>query len=119
MLVRDVLRAQAYFADKLGFTASRLWGDPPTFCIAGRDGLELMLNQVAANDSFRPNGDYDGRCDAYFWVRDADALHAEFKAKGADIVCEPDDQPYGMREILVRSPDGHLLIFGHDITGMA
>jgi catechol 2,3-dioxygenase-like lactoylglutathione lyase family enzyme len=119
LLVRDVVDAHSYWADKLGFRAPRMWGDPPTFCIAQRDGLSVMLNQVGPDDSFRPNGDYDGRCDAYFWVCDADALHEEFEAAGADIVCEPEDQPFGIREFLVRDPDGHLLIFGHDITGSA
>ena len=117
LLVRDVVGAHTYWAEKLGFRSPRLWGEPPTFCIPQRDGLSVMLNQVAPEDDFRPNGDYDGRCDAYFWVRDVDALYEEFSAAGADVVCEPDDQPYGMRELLVRDPDGHLLIFGHDTTG--
>jgi uncharacterized glyoxalase superfamily protein PhnB len=115
LLVADVVKAAAYYADALGFRAARMWGDPPTFCIVGRDGLEIMLNQVAAGDSFRPNADYDGRFDAYFWVRDADGLFAEFSANGADIVCAPDDLPYGMREFQLRDVDGHLLAFGHDL----
>jgi uncharacterized glyoxalase superfamily protein PhnB len=114
LLVADVVKAAAYYADSLGFRAARMWGDPPTFCIAGREGLEIMLNQVAAGDTFRPNAEYDGRFDAYFWVRDADALFAEFGANGADMVCPPDDLPYGMREFQVRDVDGHLLAFGHD-----
>ena len=119
LLVRDVIAAHAYFADKLGFRSPRLWGDAPTFCICNRDGVEVMLSQVGEGDSFRPNGDYEGRMDAYFWVRDADALHAEYRASGADILCEPEDQPYDMREFLVRDPDGHILIFGHDTGGTA
>jgi catechol 2,3-dioxygenase-like lactoylglutathione lyase family enzyme len=119
LLVRDVIAAQAYFADKLGFRSPRMWGEPPTFCITQRDGLEVMLNQVGPDDSFRPNGDYDGRCDVYFWVNDADALCREYQQAGADVVCEPEDQPYGMREFWVRDPDGHVLIFGHDTTGTA
>ena len=115
LLVRDVIAAHGYFAGKLGFQSPRMWGDPPTFCICQRDGVEVMLSQVGAGDSFRPNGDYDGRMDAYFWVEDADALHDEFKGNGADIVCAPEDQPYGMREFWVRDPDGHVLIFGHNI----
>ena len=118
-LVRDVIRARDYYADKLGFRTPRMWGDPPTFCIPQRDGMELMLNQVGADDEFQPNSRFDGRFSAYFWVRDADALHAEFEAAGADIVCPLEDQPYGMREFQVRDPDGHLLGFGHDTTGMA
>ena len=117
LLVHDVVKAHAYYTEQLGFSGARMFGDPPTFCIVRRDELELMLNQVGAGDSFRPNGDYDGRADAYFWVSDADALHAEFQAAGAKIVCEPEDQPYGMRDLQVTDPDGHLLIFGHDISG--
>jgi catechol 2,3-dioxygenase-like lactoylglutathione lyase family enzyme len=117
LLVVDVQKTAAYFRDALGFAVSRFWGDPPMFAIANRDGLEVMLNQVATGDTFKPNGDYDGRYDAYFWVQDADALHAEMSAKGADIVCPPDDQVYMMREFQVRDPDGHLLAFGHDISG--
>ena len=117
LLVRDVVRAHGYWADKLGFHSPRMWGEPPTFCIPQRDGLQVMLNQVGPDDSFKPNGAYDGRCDAYFWVRDADALFAEYRASGADIICEPEDQIYGMREFQVRDIDGHLLIFGHDTMG--
>ena len=119
LLVRDVIAAHGYFADKLGFRSPRMWGDPPTFCICNRDGAEVMLSQVSPGDSFRHNGDYDGRMDAYFWVRDADALHAEFQASGADIVCEPEDKPYDIREFIVRDPDGHILIFGHNTAGTA
>ena len=115
LLVRDVVKAADYFRDKLGFAVPRFWGDPPRFAIASRDNAEVMLNQVETGDTFKPNGDYDGRFDAYFYVRDADALHAEFAAKGADIVCPPEDQVYLMREFQVRSVDGHLMGFGHDI----
>ena len=96
-----------------------MWGDPPTFCIAERDGLELMLAQVDAGKAVHPNSENDDRIDVYFWVNDADALHREFTDKGADVVCEPGDQPYDMREFLVRDPDGHVLDFGHNIAAAA
>lgn len=117
LLVADVQKTAAYFRDALGFNIPRFWGEPPTFTIASRDGLEVMLNQVGGSDTFRPNAAYDGRFDAYFWVNDADALYAEFAAKGADIICPPGDEVYGMREFQVRDPDGHLLAFGHDMSG--
>jgi uncharacterized glyoxalase superfamily protein PhnB len=116
LLVRDVVKAAGYYTDKLGFTTERFWGEPPMFTIARRDGVSVMLNQVGAGDQFQPNGAYDGRFSVYVDVSDADALHAEFKGKGAYIVCEPEDQPYMMREFQVRDLDGHLLGFGHDIS---
>ena len=119
LLVRDVVKAAAYYTDKLGFKSQRFWGDPPMFTIMRRDGVAVMLNQVDAGDAFRPNGDYDGRFSVYVDVGDADALHAEFAANGADIVCPPEDQPYLMREFQVRDLDGHLLGFGHDISRRA
>lgn len=119
LLVNDVVKAAAYYTDKLGFTVERFWGEPPTFTIAERDGVSIMLNQVDAGDSFRPNGDYDGRFSVYLYVDDADALHAEFAAKGADIVCPPEDQPYKMREFQVRDLDGHVLGCGHDTSRKA
>jgi uncharacterized glyoxalase superfamily protein PhnB len=119
LIVQDVVRAHAYYAGKLGFESPRMWGDPPTFCIVKRDGFDLMLAQADAGKQVHPNAENDGRIDAYFWVRDADALHAEFAGNGADVVCEPEDQPYGMREILVRDLDGHVLCFGHGIEGSA
>ena len=116
LLVRDVVKAAAYYTDKLGFIVKRFWGEPPMFTIARRDGVSIMLNQVGPGDLFRANGEYDGRFSVYLDVSDADALHAEFAAKGADIVCPPEDQPYMMREFQVRDLDGHLLGCGSDIS---
>jgi catechol 2,3-dioxygenase-like lactoylglutathione lyase family enzyme len=119
LLVADVVKAAAYYDDKLGFRAPRFWGEPPTFCIPQRDRCTVMLNQVGRDAGYRANASFDGRFDVYFDVDDADALFAEYRAKGADIVCEPEDQPYMMREFQVRDLDGHLLAFGHDTSGAA
>lgn len=115
LLVSDVVRAARYYSDKLGFATPRLWGDPPAFAIPGRDGMQVMLDQVNAGDAFQPNSAYEGRYDVYFDMADADALYEEFKAKGADVVCAPEDQIYAMREFSVRDPGGRLSAFGHGI----
>lgn len=117
LMVEDVVRAHEYYADKLGFRSPRMWGEPPNFCITQRDGLELMLAQVDAGKTVHSNAENDGRIDVYFWVSDADALYAELTEAGADVVCEPENRVYGIREFMVRDPDGHVLAFGHDTTG--
>lgn len=118
LLVRDVSRAHDYYTSALGFGAARMWGEPPTFCIVRRDGLELMLSQVDAGDEFRPNGSYGHRIDAYFWVHDVDAFHAELTGSGAAVTSAPEDRSYCCREFEVRDPDGHVLCFGQE-TGTA
>jgi hypothetical protein len=53
---------------------------------------------------------------AYVWVQDLDALWAELSPRLADLpegrLRAPFRQPYGMRELHVKDPDGFLLFFG-------
>ena len=62
---------------------------PPQFAIVQRDGLAIMLRRVQTPALISPNEKQGGTWDAFFWVRDADALFAEFREKGADVVYEP------------------------------
>jgi uncharacterized glyoxalase superfamily protein PhnB len=76
-----------------------------------------LLQENMSETLIQPRGAREGSFDAYFWVRDANALFPEFKSKGADIAFEPIDRKlYGMREFAVRDLDGHVLIFAHDIS---
>jgi uncharacterized glyoxalase superfamily protein PhnB len=117
--VADVVKAAAYYEEKLGFKSAMLWGKPPVFAIPRRDELSVMISQKD-RAWIHPNGAHPETMDAYFWVRDADALYAEFKAKGADVISSPrDETSYGMREFAVRDLDGYVLIFAHDISSKA
>ena len=116
LLVSDVKAAARHYDDAYGFKSEMFWGDPPMFTIVRREGLSVMLRQVLPHESFKPIGDYADGLDAYFTVRDADALHAEFKTRGANVLCDPETQPYMMREFSVRDLDGHVLTFAHDTS---
>ncbi|MGQ0628925.1 MAG: VOC family protein [Phycisphaerales bacterium] len=49
-----------------------------------------------------------------WWVADVDAAHAECLALGVEIARPPADEPWGVREFLIRHPDGHCFrISGH------
>ena len=48
-------------------------------------------------------------------LADVDALHKEYQASGADITQPPTDKPWGMREMLVKDIDGHVLRIGQPI----
>lgn len=116
-LVRDVVAAAEYYRDALGFSVPRFWGEPPCFCMPHRDGLIIMLSQTQDASIIRPNSKAvrDESWDAYVWVKDADALYAEVKPRGAIIAYEPLlKEGYGNREFGVRDLDGYLLAFGSD-----
>ena len=114
--VQDLLGTLDYYCDALGFERPRLWGDPPYFCMPARDGLIVMLHKVEDKSRVQTARDLGKPWDAYFWVRDADALFEEFRSKGALIEYEPVTQEgYGNREFAIRDLEGHVLAFGQEM----
>ena len=43
------------------------------------------------------------------WVDDVDAIHRHCLEQGIEITWPPTDEPWGVREMHVRHPDGHVL----------
>lgn len=116
-IVDDVIATSNYYRDNLGFVYDRFWGEPPCFCMVRRSGVVIMLSQIEGALKMTPNGSVasDGAWDAYIWIKDADALYAEFKAKGVEIARDLCDQEYGCRDFDVIDPNGYRLCFGQDL----
>ena len=72
--------------------------------VMDRDTVRLLL--IARTDR------HSGIGSCYFYVKDADALHAELTASGADVRSEPVSRPWGLREFEVLDPEGNRLTFG-------
>lgn len=103
--VPDVAAAVAYYTNALGFSEGFTWGEPPSIA-----GVNLGDTQV-----FLQRGTPSGGSAVYFVVGDADELCAFHRANGVEIVEEPGDREYGLRDYLVRDPYGYHLGFGHYI----
>jgi catechol 2,3-dioxygenase-like lactoylglutathione lyase family enzyme len=111
--VADLEHSAAHYERVLGFHREYTGGVPPQFAILSRDGLPIMLRLVPATERITPNEQQGGTWDAFFWVRDARALHAELQANGAEIVYGPIVQEaYQMEEFAVRDREGYVLGFG-------
>lgn len=54
-----------------------------------------------------PHGDQFGGVWMSWWVNDVDAAHAECLRTAAEIIRPPVNEPWGVREFLIRHPDGH------------
>ena len=116
--VADVERSAMHYERVLGFRREYTAGSPPQFAILSRDALPIMLRLVNRPEDIRPNEKQGGTWDAFFWVRDVRALHAELRASGADIVYGPIlQEAYQMEEFAVRDQDGHVLGFGEPLGG--
>lgn len=109
--VRDVAQSEAFYRDKLGFHSHGTWGDPPAFCILQRGAVTLALD-LSRDGAPIPVNQYWA---AYIYIEDAEALVAEFRQAGLEILRGPEDTFYGLRDFDVRDPDGHLLAFGQDL----
>lgn len=104
--VTDVARAVEFYETKLGFTRAFMEGDPPTFAGINLDHVQIFLQQGTPN----PSG-----TSVYFVIGDADELYAFHKANSVEIVAQPADEPYGLRDYFVRDLYGYRLGFGQYI----
>jgi len=114
--VTDLEATATHYEQIFGFKRDYVGGSPPEFAILSRDGLPIMLRLVPRSTRLSPNEQQGGTWDAFFWVRDVRALHAELAAKGADVVYGPLVQKaYDMEEFAVRDPNGYVLGFGQSL----
>ena len=113
--VADVAASADHYETVLGFNTDYAAGHE--FAIVSRDGLAIMLRRVADPSKIVPNERQGGTWDVFFWIADAQSLHDELLANGADIVYGPIVQTtYAMKEFAVRDRDGYVLGFGQDWT---
>jgi len=113
--VADVAASARHYETVLGFKGEYAAGHE--FAIVSRDGLAIMLRRVDDPSKIVPNEAQGGTWDVFFWIADAQSLHDELQANGADIVYGPIVQPsYAMKEFAVRDRDGYILGFGQNWT---
>ena len=109
--VHDIAGVRAFY-ESLGFRSG--YRDSTHYDIVRRGHLVVHLEQdgdlvPAAN-----------RASCYWRVADADGLHREFAAlglssEGLPSLTEPADEPWGMREFVLKDPAGNLIRVGHEL----
>lgn len=106
--VSDVRAAVEFYTTKLGFQLGFTWPEdgPPTMAGVNLGDVQVFLERGTPN----PSG-----LSVYFVVADADALYEAQRANGVEILVEPGDRHYGLRDYRVRDLHGCHLSFGHYI----
>ena len=101
--VANLEAAFRYYTEILQFEKCWDWGDPPDFgCIAFGD-VQLFLCQ---------GGQGQPGTWLFLTIDGVDDYFNEIKSRGADILMEPTNMPWGMRELQVRDPESHVLRIG-------
>ena len=110
----DIPATLAYYTDKLGFECLGQWQDPPVFTIVARDRHAIHF-RCAEPPTANPGKYSDELLDAYLFVEDADALYAEYAARGVQFARGLANMPWRSREFVVKDCDGRLLAFGANL----
>lgn len=108
LAVHDLDVSAAWFTRVLG--CQRSDPDPGnwTFCTAGR--VTFMLGRCP--DAVPASSLGDHSYVAYLSVDSVDEFHARALAEHAEVLKPPTDEPWGRREMSLRSPDGHRFTLG-------
>lgn len=112
ILCADVDAAVRYYTEKLGFEVEgRVPEDatqPAEWAMVKRDAASFMFEKR------EPFGSGEG-VDFYLNVKDVNKFLGELQKRGADVLGEPEDTWYGMRNVSVRDPHGYRLIFSSPV----
>ena len=107
----DLPATLAYYREALGFECLGTWHDAPVYAIVARDGHRIHF-RLADPPTPNPDKFTDELLDAYLLVENADALHAEYAARGVEFTRALGETPWQSREFVVKDCDGRLLAFG-------
>jgi catechol 2,3-dioxygenase-like lactoylglutathione lyase family enzyme len=115
--VSNIVESFAWF-ERLGWKKGWDWGDPPTFGGVCSGTCEIFLCQDGqggrgkGEDGSEGNGVWMS-----IWVDDVDAIHRHCVEQGIEITWPPTDEPWGVREMHVRHPDGHVFRISQGLEG--
>jgi len=122
--VSDMAASLAWF-EKWGWRKKWDWGTPPTFGAVGCDKATVFLclnaqggrGKGTNTTTFQVDGDEAG--DKGVWmcvfVDDVDEVHRQCVAAGMEITLPPTNLSWGMREMHLRHPDGHVFRAGQGL----
>ena len=115
--VSNIPESVAWF-EKLGLFKGFEWGDPPTFGSVYRDDNEIFLCQGGQGSrgkgsnkmTFGPEGDETGDKGVWMsiWIENVDAAYQHCVSQELEVAWPPTNMPWGVREMHVRHPDGHV-----------
>ena len=90
---------------------SGTWQDPPVYAIVARDQHRIHF-RCAESPAQSPDKYADELLDAYLFIEDAEALYAEYAARGVEFTRGLANTLWHWREFVVKDCDGRLLAFG-------
>jgi catechol 2,3-dioxygenase-like lactoylglutathione lyase family enzyme len=110
LAVPNVRQSAKFYVDALGFTVT---ADPAGWIFLSKDHCTIMLGECP--DDVPPSQLGSHNYFAYLRVDDADAWYAQLQPHGVQFLSAATNQPWGMREFAIKTPDGHRIMFGQTL----
>ncbi len=113
LLVDEIEKSLPFWVDRLGFqkTAEVPEGNRLGFVILVKDGADLMIQTYSSAEKDAPEALPKPRGGAALFIVVEDFADIRKRLEGAEITVPERVTFYGMREIGVRAPGGHTVIF--------
>jgi uncharacterized glyoxalase superfamily protein PhnB len=111
LAVHDLAASTRWYTQVLGCTVRE--PDPGSWAFCKTGAVTFMLGRCPQAVPASEIGDHSYV--AYLAVIDVDTFHRRALAEGAEILKAPTNEAWGMREMALRSPDGHRFMLGEAI----
>lgn len=111
LVVPDAMATARWWIEVMKFDGLRDLGG---WVFVKRGPCTIMLGNCP--DAIAPLDLGDHQYFGYIEFDDIDAYYAEIDRKRADIIKKPASEEWGMREFAIRTPDGHRVMFGEDLS---
>jgi len=117
LFVSDVAATLLYYRDTLGFHVDFEHGSPPTHArVSSGERGGPSAARIRFERRSTPSATAQS-CYLYVHVgQRLDELCADYRARGVDIVSEPKDRAWGLRQFEIRDCNGYLLTFAAEVA---
>lgn len=114
LFVADIKASCDFYTDKLGFTVTFVYGDPPHYGQVTRDRARLNLRVVGEPVFMADVREREHLISASLSVATTDEikqLFSSYQAAGVHFCQTLKQEPWGARTFIVLDPDGNLILF--------
>ena len=111
LAVQDLARSTRFYIDVLGFQLDPV--DAKGWSFLSMDSFKLMLGECADEIAANETGNHSWF--VRLMIEGLDEYHRAISSRGAEVIAEPADKRWGLREFVIRTPDGHRIMFAEPI----
>ena len=111
LAVQDLARSTRFYIEVLGFQLDPVVAKGWSFL--SMDSFKLMLGECADEIAATETGNHSWF--VRLMIEPLDEYHRVISSRGAEVIAEPADKRWGLREFVIRTPDGHRIMFAEPI----